>query len=243
MPAIRSLPWGCRCCSGDVLAAVLAVLSNFFFVVTVALMMAFDTGGVERVMAVVRRDRPHLRRRDGQLRARRPQLHGRVAAGFGFIVAVLDGVALAIMGVPGRVRLGRAGLRHQLHPQHRLRHRRHPAGHHRAARRRPRTDDRRHRHLQRDQLFDPVRHPAPRRGRRGGTDRPVHLHVTGVLDLGSSAHSAHCSRCPSSLFMRAVLVEADPTTHWVLPILFGAPREGPSRPAGAHRGAGHPVPA
>ena len=45
---------------GDAFTAVLSVLSNFFFIVTVALMMAFDTGGVERVMGVVRQTRPHL---------------------------------------------------------------------------------------------------------------------------------------------------------------------------------------
>ena len=85
---------------GDAFTAVLGVLSNFFFVVTVALMMAFDTGGVERVMAVVRRDRPHLV--DAMVSfAHSTRVYMGVAAGFGFVVAVIDGVALYVMGVPG----------------------------------------------------------------------------------------------------------------------------------------------
>ena len=85
---------------GDAFSAILGVLSNFFFVVTVALMMAFDTGGVERVMAVVRRSRPHLV--DAMVSfAHGTRVYMGVAAGFGFIVAVIDGIALYLMGVPG----------------------------------------------------------------------------------------------------------------------------------------------
>ena len=40
---------------------------------------------------------------------------------------------------------------------------------------------------------------------------------------------------PFSLFMRAILIEADPTVHWVLPILSGRlpkePAEPTARPA------------
>ena len=43
---------------------------------------------------------------------------------------------------------------------------------------------------------------------------------------------------PFSLFMRAILVEADPTTHWVLPILSGHLAKEPPGPPGP-RGAGH----
>ena len=79
---------------------MLAVLSNFFFIVTVALMMAFDTGGVERVLSVVRTTRPHLV--DAMVSfAHGTRVYMGVAAGFGFIVAVIDGVALYFMGVPG----------------------------------------------------------------------------------------------------------------------------------------------
>ena len=85
---------------GDAFTAVLSVLSNFFFIVTVALMMAFDTGGVERVMGVVRQTRPHLV--DAMVSfAHGTRVYMGVAAGFGFIVAVIDGVALYLMGVPG----------------------------------------------------------------------------------------------------------------------------------------------
>ena len=85
---------------GDAFSAVLGVLSSFFFVVTVALMMAFDTGGVERVLTVVRRTRPALV--DALLSfAHGTRVYMAVAAGFGFIVAVIDGLALYLMGVPG----------------------------------------------------------------------------------------------------------------------------------------------
>jgi predicted PurR-regulated permease PerM len=85
---------------GDAFTAVLGILSNFFFIITVALMMAFDTGGVERVMGVVRQTRPHLV--DAMVSfAHGTRVYMGVAAGFGFIVAVIDGVALYFMGVPG----------------------------------------------------------------------------------------------------------------------------------------------
>jgi len=85
---------------GDAFSAVLAVLSSFFFIITVALMMAFDTGGVERVMGVVRSSRPHLV--DAMVSfAHGTRVYMGVAAGFGFIVAVIDGIALYVMGVPG----------------------------------------------------------------------------------------------------------------------------------------------
>lgn len=85
---------------GDAFSAVLGVLSNFFFIVTVALMMAFDTGGVERVMGVVRTTRPALV--DAMVSfATGTRVYMGVAAGFGFIVAVIDGLALYLMGVPG----------------------------------------------------------------------------------------------------------------------------------------------
>jgi predicted PurR-regulated permease PerM len=85
---------------GDAFKAVLDVLSNFFFIVTVALMMAFDTGGVERVLNVVRTSRPHLVDAIVSF-AHGTRVYMGVAAGFGFIVAVIDGVALYFMGVPG----------------------------------------------------------------------------------------------------------------------------------------------
>ena len=85
---------------GDAFSAVLGILSNFFFILTVALMMAFDTGGVERVLNVVRGKRPYLV--DAMVSfAHSTRVYMGVAAGFGFIVAVIDGIALYVMGVPG----------------------------------------------------------------------------------------------------------------------------------------------
>jgi AI-2 transport protein TqsA len=62
--------------------------------------MAFDTGGTQRVLDQVRTARPEL---VGALDsfARGTRTYMGVAAGFGFIVAVIDGVALYFLGVPG----------------------------------------------------------------------------------------------------------------------------------------------
>ena len=48
---------------------------------------------------------------------------------------------------------------------------------------------------------------------------------------------------PFSLFMRAILIEADPTAHWVLPILSGRLAKEPPDPARAARGPSTTVPA
>jgi AI-2 transport protein TqsA len=84
----------------DVFGATLGLASNLFFILTVALFMAFDTGGTQRVLDQVRTARPEL---VGALDsfARGTRTYMGVAAGFGFIVAVIDGVALYFLGVPG----------------------------------------------------------------------------------------------------------------------------------------------
>ncbi|MEZ5093439.1 AI-2E family transporter [Nocardioides sp.] len=80
--------------------AIVALLSNLFFIVTLALFMAFDTRSTERVLDRVRGDRPHLV--DALVSfTQGTRNYMAVSAGFGFIVAVIDGVALWVMGVPG----------------------------------------------------------------------------------------------------------------------------------------------
>ncbi len=81
-------------------AAALGLLSDLFFIVTLALFMAFDTRNLQRTL-------------DG-LAARKPDLvaalsnfgqgtrsYMAVSAGFGLIVAVIDYFALELIGVPG----------------------------------------------------------------------------------------------------------------------------------------------
>jgi predicted PurR-regulated permease PerM len=80
--------------------AIVALLSNLFFLVTLALFMAFDTRSTERGFAAVRAKRPHLV--DALVSfTNGTRSYMAVSAGFGLIVAVIDGVALWIIGVPG----------------------------------------------------------------------------------------------------------------------------------------------
>ncbi len=80
--------------------AIVALLSNLFFLVTLALFMAFDTRSTERGFAAIRDKRPHLV--DALVSfTNGTRSYLAVSAGFGLIVAIIDGVALWIMGVPG----------------------------------------------------------------------------------------------------------------------------------------------
>jgi AI-2 transport protein TqsA len=82
------------------LASTLGVLSNLFFLIVLLFFMAFDTDSTRRSLAVLGTRMPDLAAALSSF-ARGARGYMGVAAGFGFIVAVLDGVALAIMGVPG----------------------------------------------------------------------------------------------------------------------------------------------
>ena len=86
--------------AGAVLASTLGVLSNLFFLIVLLFFMAFDTDSTRRSVAVLGERMPDLAAALSSF-ARGARNYMAVAAGFGFIVAVLDGVALAIMGVPG----------------------------------------------------------------------------------------------------------------------------------------------
>jgi AI-2 transport protein TqsA len=86
--------------AGDVFGAVLDVLSTLFFVVALALFMAFDTGGTQRGVERLRASRPHLVHAMSSFAGGTRTYMG-VATVFGLIVAVIDGVALQLMGVPG----------------------------------------------------------------------------------------------------------------------------------------------
>lgn len=226
---------------GDAFAAVLGVLSNFFFVVTVALMMAFDTGGVERVMAVVRRDRPHLV--DAMVSfAHSTRVYMGVAAGFGFIVAVIDGIALYVMGVPGAFIWAVLAFVTNFIPNIGF-----VIG-----------------------VIPPAviglleGGPAlmigvivvysvinvviqsviqPRYvGDAVGLSPTITL-LSLIFWAWALGAIGALLAVPFSLFMRAVLVEADPTTHWVLPILSGHLAKDPPDPAVTTAAPGTTVPA
>jgi AI-2 transport protein TqsA len=84
---------------GTVLAGLSGALSSLVFLVCLMLFLTVEAGGIDRRLAAVAADRPQL------TSALRSFAHGTrsyllVATVFGLIVAVLDGAALAIIGVP-----------------------------------------------------------------------------------------------------------------------------------------------
>jgi len=83
-----------------VLSSTLSVLGNLFFLLTLLFFMAFDTDSTRRSLAVLG-SRMHDVAAALSSFARGTRNYMGVTTGFGFIVAVLDGVALVIMGVPG----------------------------------------------------------------------------------------------------------------------------------------------
>lgn len=84
----------------SILSGTLGVVSNLFFLFTVLLFMAFDTDSTRRGLATVGEHFPNpVAALDNFARGARNYMG--VSAGFGLVVAVLDGIALQIMGVPG----------------------------------------------------------------------------------------------------------------------------------------------
>ena len=86
--------------ASDVFGAVLGLASNLFFIVTLTLFMAFDTRTTQHAFDQVRLLKPEL------VEALSNFAHGTrtymgVSASFGLVVAVIDGIALQLMGVPG----------------------------------------------------------------------------------------------------------------------------------------------
>ena len=82
------------------LASTLAVLSNVFFLIVLLFFMAFDTNSTRRSLAVLGEHIPNLATSFSSF-AGGARNYMAVTTGFGFIVAILDGIALVIMGVPG----------------------------------------------------------------------------------------------------------------------------------------------
>ena len=122
----------------SILASVLDTLTSLFFIVTLLAFLAFDSAKTERLAEGARRHRPYLvdamasfargtrsyLGRVGRLRPDRGRDRHRPAVP---------------PRCPGCLHLGGAGVRDQLHPQHRLHHRHHPPGHHRPPRGRTRA--------------------------------------------------------------------------------------------------------
>ncbi|WP_338748135.1 AI-2E family transporter [Janibacter alittae] len=86
--------------AASVLGELLGVLSNFFFIVVLLLFLAFDGAHTEKLMTHARRFRPNAVEAMSSF-ARGTRAYLSVSAIFGLIVAVVDTGALWIMGVPG----------------------------------------------------------------------------------------------------------------------------------------------
>ncbi len=86
----------------SVLSSTLGVLSNLFFLFTVLLFMAFDTDSTRRSLATLGDRFPDPVAALGNF-ARGTRSYMGVSAGFGLIVAVIDGVVLYLHGT-SRVR-------------------------------------------------------------------------------------------------------------------------------------------
>ena len=84
----------------SLLSSTLSVLTDLFFVVTVLLFMAFDTNGTRRNLALLGNRFPDPVAALASF-ARGARSYMGVSASFGLIVAVIDGVVLYFMGVPG----------------------------------------------------------------------------------------------------------------------------------------------
>ena len=104
--ALKSVNWG-RIAGlvGAMLARVAGLLSNFVFLLALLLFLSVEANGVGDRLESVADDRPEIAAALGSF-ARGTRSYLVVTTIFGLIVAVLDSVALAIMGIPLAVTWG-----------------------------------------------------------------------------------------------------------------------------------------
>jgi AI-2 transport protein TqsA len=86
--------------AASILTGGLGVLTDLFFLFTVLLFMAFDTDSTRNSLATLGKRFPNPIAALGNFAEGTRNYMG-VSAGFGLVVAVLDGLALQILGVPG----------------------------------------------------------------------------------------------------------------------------------------------
>jgi AI-2 transport protein TqsA len=84
----------------EILSSILGVLSNLLFLVILLLFLAFDSGNATRLAQGARRHRPHLVDALGSF-AHGTRSYLGVSALFGLIVAVIDTGVLLAIGIPG----------------------------------------------------------------------------------------------------------------------------------------------
>src|SRR3954466_11266600 len=84
---------------GALLAGLSGLVTGLLFLVCLMLFLSVEAGGIDRRLAAIAIDRPHLATALRSF-ARGTRSYLLVTTVFGFIVAVLDGAALAVIGVP-----------------------------------------------------------------------------------------------------------------------------------------------
>ena len=84
----------------DVLSSMLSLASNIFFLFTLLLFLAFDSVYVDRLAEDAHEQKPHIVDAMRSF-ARGTRTYLSVTAIFGLIVAVIDYIALELMGIPG----------------------------------------------------------------------------------------------------------------------------------------------
>jgi predicted PurR-regulated permease PerM len=84
---------------GALLSSVAGLASNLVFLLALLLFLSVEAGGYGHRLASIAADRPHVTEALGGF-ARGTRKYLLVTTVFGFIVAVLDSIALAIMGIP-----------------------------------------------------------------------------------------------------------------------------------------------
>jgi predicted PurR-regulated permease PerM len=104
--ALQSVNWGkVAGLVGAMLASVAGLLSNLVFLLALLLFLSVEANGVGDRLQSIASDRPEIARALGDF-ARGTRSYLVVTTIFGLIVAVLDSIALAIMGIPLAVTWG-----------------------------------------------------------------------------------------------------------------------------------------
>ncbi|MET3963785.1 AI-2 transport protein TqsA [Marmoricola sp. OAE513] len=84
----------------DILQSILGILSDLVFILILLLFLAFDAAPTTHVVATLKNSKPDFVEALASF-ASGVRRYMAVSAGFGLVCAVLDSVALVIMGIPG----------------------------------------------------------------------------------------------------------------------------------------------
>ena len=205
-------------------AAWPGLASNFVFLLALLLFLSVETGGAGDRLASIAADRPRIAEALGHF-AWGTRQYLLVTTVFGFIVAVLDSIALALLGIPLAVTWGLLSFITNYIPNIGFIIGVVPPALLGLLTGGPTADGDRHRRLLRAQLRRAVDHPAPLHRRRG---RAVgHGDLRGAVVLGVVARPARARSWPSRsrCWRKALLVDIDPQARWADALLRASAKE------------------